>query len=1038
MQPSAKHRRAPSALMLLFAALLFPWSGAAQNLPAGFQESLAWGGFDKPTLIRFAPDGRVFVGEYGGRIYVFDDLADPSPTLFADLSTQVFAGWDRGLLGMVVHPDFPNTPYIYVLYAYDAPPGQEAPVWNDVCPDPPGWTDDGCVVTGRLSRLEMGGGGTMQGAEVVLIGSVGSEPNVTGSQWCQQYPSHSTGDLVFGADGMLYVSGGDGASFNFADWGQGGGDPDSPTPSNPCDDPPTGIGGNQTSPTAEGGALRSQDLIRGGDPVTYDGAILRVDPITGAAAPGNPLLGGDPEDDRIVAFGLRNPFRITVLPGTNQLYVGDVGWGTWEEVNVVEDGADAVVENFGWPCYEGGSGTQNQLSGYSSLDLCAELYAAGGSAAPGTAAASLYAYHHADQVVPGEACGTGGSSVGGVAFYVGSTFPALYDDALFFQDSTRRCIWAMLADGSGLPDPSNLVSFWSNPSLRPVDLTLGPDGALYFADFNGGGIHRIQYFPANSPPVAAIAAVPTNGPAPLLVQFDGSASSDPDGDSLFFEWDLDGDGQFDDSNLVAPSFTYEVGGSVDVALRVTDDGSPAQSDEVQVTITVDNSPPTATILLPNPAPSFAVGDLITFSGEIVDPEDGLLPAGQYSWTLLQHHCSHLDPGDCHTHNVQSWNGVSGGSFNAPDHGFPSFLELELSGSDFGVDGGQGVLSDTATLEIHPATVPISVDSTPPGIEFGLGEVTETAPETLDVILNTQTTLAVTSPQNLSGTDYWFEAWSNGGPQSQVINPQGPEFYTATFVDSVCGDGVIEGPEECDGADLAGATCTDVGCSGGTPICVSCTVDYGTCTGCPVCDDDGVCELGEDCNGCPGDCASSSGATCGDGVCNAGDDEDCVSCPADCNGLQSGKRANRFCCGGVGGINPVGCGDARCDTAGWICLDTPASPACCGDLVCEGSEVAGGCEVDCGPAPLCGDTLCDGFEDSCSCAQDCGAPPPSETPGPGCSDAVDQDCDGLTDCADPDCVGDPSCVCELRGDACTSDAQCCSEKCRGPAGAKTCK
>jgi hypothetical protein len=173
---------------------------SSQNLPAGFQESLAFGGFDKPTLIRFAPDGRVFVGEYGGRIYVFDDLADPSPTLFADLSSNVFAGWDRGLLGLAIHPDFPATPYVYALYAYDAPPGEVAPVWNDVCPDPPGWTNDGCVVTGRLSRLEMGPSGVMDGPEVVLIGSVGSPPNVTGSQWCQQYPSHSTGDLAFGVD----------------------------------------------------------------------------------------------------------------------------------------------------------------------------------------------------------------------------------------------------------------------------------------------------------------------------------------------------------------------------------------------------------------------------------------------------------------------------------------------------------------------------------------------------------------------------------------------------------------------------------------------------------------------------------------------------------------------------------------------------------------------------------------------------------------------------------------------------------------------
>ena len=83
----------------------------------------------------------------------------------------------------------------------------------------------------------------MVGTEQVLI-----------EDWCQQYPSHSVGSLDFGPDGALYVSGGDGASFNFVDYGQDG------SPLNPCGDPPGGIGGALTPPSAEGGALRSQDL----------------------------------------------------------------------------------------------------------------------------------------------------------------------------------------------------------------------------------------------------------------------------------------------------------------------------------------------------------------------------------------------------------------------------------------------------------------------------------------------------------------------------------------------------------------------------------------------------------------------------------------------------------------------------------------------------------------------------------------------------------------------------------------------------------
>ena len=81
--------------------------------------------------------------------------------------------------------------------------------------------------------------------------------------WCQQYPSHSVGSLDFGPDGALYVSGGDGASFNFVDYGQDG------SPLNPCGDPPGGVGATLTPPTAEGGALRSQDLRTSATPPAW-------------------------------------------------------------------------------------------------------------------------------------------------------------------------------------------------------------------------------------------------------------------------------------------------------------------------------------------------------------------------------------------------------------------------------------------------------------------------------------------------------------------------------------------------------------------------------------------------------------------------------------------------------------------------------------------------------------------------------------------------------------------------------------------------
>src|SRR5262249_27238422 len=153
---------------------------------------------------------------------------------------------------------------------------------------------------------------------------VGSE-QVLVEDWCQQFPSHSIGHIAFGPDGALYVSAGEGASFNVVDYGQFG------TPLNPCGDPPAGVGGTESPPTAEGGALRSQSLRRPSGPASLDGAILRVDPTTGAALPDNPLYSSaDLRARRIIAYGVRNPFRFTFRPGTNEVWVGDVGWGSWE------------------------------------------------------------------------------------------------------------------------------------------------------------------------------------------------------------------------------------------------------------------------------------------------------------------------------------------------------------------------------------------------------------------------------------------------------------------------------------------------------------------------------------------------------------------------------------------------------------------------------------------------------------------------------------------------------------------------------------
>jgi glucose/arabinose dehydrogenase len=79
----------------------------------GFQDTVAFSGLTYPTVVRFSPDGRVFVAEKSGLIKVFDSMSDTTPDVFADLRTNVHNFWDRGLLGLALDPQFPTVPYVY-------------------------------------------------------------------------------------------------------------------------------------------------------------------------------------------------------------------------------------------------------------------------------------------------------------------------------------------------------------------------------------------------------------------------------------------------------------------------------------------------------------------------------------------------------------------------------------------------------------------------------------------------------------------------------------------------------------------------------------------------------------------------------------------------------------------------------------------------------------------------------------------------------------------------------------------------------------
>jgi glucose/arabinose dehydrogenase len=736
-------------------------SAAAVTLPSGFRDDLVFADLQEPTTLRFSPDGRVFVAEKAGKVLVYDSLADPTPTVFADLRSEVYDNGDRGLLGLALDPGFPARPYVYALYTYDHLLGEagQAPKWGesdhsgDECPKPESADVDACPVSGRLVRLTAEGDAAAEaGGEI--------EEDVLVEGWCQQFSSHSIGDLQFDSSGALYVSGGDGASFGAADYGQFGW-----PQQNQCGDPPGVVGQALFPPAAEGGALRAQDARTPADPTGLDGAVIRIDPATGEGLPDNPMyLSPDPNARRIVAYGFRNPFRFTIDPRRGEIYAGNVGWNTYEEIDRFPT-APATAYNSGWPCYEGPGPTPNyQALG---LDLCQGLYADPGAASP-----PFFVYKHERSVVPEDSCPAAdlGSAVSGMSFYEGGPFPAAYDGAFFFADPVRSCIFVMFPGDDGRPDPTTTKLFMMEGGLYAgIDLEAGPEGDLYypqlFADGEEGSIHRISYDP--DAPVARLSADPRWGAAPLEAHLDAGASTDPKGLPLSFKWDLDGNGSFETTDDAEVTKTFSGANNVEVSVRVSDG---AKSNVAEVTVYPGDTPPVPQIDEPSAALTWGVGQRIDFSGFAEDAEQGDLANDGLYWKTRLYHCPSL----CHAHPLQVFPAVAGGSLLAPDHDYPSHIEISLTATD---DRG---LAGTTSVSVYPRPVDLAIGSDPPGLELSAGLLSQPAPFVLRVIEDSNVTLAAPATATLAGQTYAWSRWSDGGARVHTVLAGEPASYTAVY------------------------------------------------------------------------------------------------------------------------------------------------------------------------------------------------------------------------------------------------------------------
>ncbi|WP_206789394.1 PQQ-dependent sugar dehydrogenase [Amycolatopsis sp. MtRt-6] len=349
----------------------------------------------------------------------------------------------------------------------------------------------------------------------------------------------------------------------------------------------------------------------------------------GAGVPGNPYYdAANPAStaSKVFARGFRNPFRFGLDPSLGLPIVGDVGWSNWEEVNVVQRGA-----NHGWPCWEGSHPTP----GYSSLAGCAGV--------PNQPPVHEYAH------------GTGameGNSITGGIVYSGSSYPESYRGSYFFGDYVTSKIWTLRYDEQG-----RLTQAPENPPLftgigGPVKFGAAPNGDIVYADILSGALRRLTYSAGNTAPVAKAAT--TTNPATRTVSFDGSASVDYDNDALKYDWTF-GDGTTAADAGPKVSHTYAAGTeSFTAQLRVRD--PLGLTGEVTVPVAPGNHTPQLTLTSPGAA-TFAVDEPVALSATATDVEDGPLPI---TWTTAVRHCP--SEATCHAHPGI---GGTGASFSQP-------------------------------------------------------------------------------------------------------------------------------------------------------------------------------------------------------------------------------------------------------------------------------------------------------------------------------------------------------------------------------------
>ena len=623
-------------------------------------------GMTNTTTFKFAPDGRIFILDRYGEILIYENSVGVP---VSGGTIPVFHEWEDGLLGIAFDPDFAVNNLIYLYYS------------------PLGY------VGNRVSQFTMNGNALDLSSEVILL------------EWTTNRDAdyHSGGDMDFDSQGNLYIATGDNTKYP---------------------DPYTAISLTNTDTPANNIASAEKSSSNTND---LRGKILRIKPLTNGTytvPTGNLFPGGTGGLPEIYVMGARNPYRIFVDKNRNDwLFWGEVGPdatapGTQGPIGFDEINLTKLPGNYGWPYFSGKTNSPYQVPYITPAPfynnplspMNTSVYNTGVTTLP-QAEPALMAWGGFDKCI-----------LAGFRYDYDPSLtdqqrlPIEFDDAFFFYDFNRSMIFIVTLDSNGdvIQNDSDLfamprfasTTFPSNRALGLIDMELGPDGKMYILEYGApccesnagpsGKLIRVDYtgITANSPPVIELAATPTNGNLPLVVNFSTVGTTDPNNDSpLTYEWDFDMDGM-PDSTDPNPTHTFTTAGTINVQVKVNDGNATNGESIKNVTIYPGNNIATFNVNSPVDGGLFNWGDDVTIDIVVQDTEDGLVNCNDVTLVPGFGHLTHVHP-EVSTNTCPQTLNIAADASHGTDGEFDIFGSYSLEYEDAG-----GLISrDLITL--HP-------------------------------------------------------------------------------------------------------------------------------------------------------------------------------------------------------------------------------------------------------------------------------------------------------------------------------------------------